>query len=137
MINLCAYRITLLQWPPLNRDTDKGEHLLIGTVFQTPINFLLMLVYVNVSSDKGEHLLIGIKFMLPDYPVYQVCTVSTKQQILMGTFFQSVYFQCFLLHCILTFPPKVVLSLKVQCLFSYFPPCQIKNTVHSNNSFLT
>ena len=33
-----------------------------------------MLVYVNVSSDKGEHLLIGTKFMLPDRPVYQVCT---------------------------------------------------------------
>ena len=34
-----------------------------------------MLVYVNVSSDKGEHLLIGMKFMLPNRPVYQVCTV--------------------------------------------------------------
>ena len=53
--NYCAY----IQWPPLNRDTDKGEHLLIGTVCQTPIIFLLMLVYkqdVNVSLDKGEHL---------------------------------------------------------------------------------
>ena len=67
--------ILKVQWPPLNRDTDKGEHLLIGTVCQTPINFLLMLVYVNVSSDKGEHLLIGTKSMLPDRPVYQVCTV--------------------------------------------------------------
>ena len=64
-----------LQWPPLNWDTDKREHLFIGTVCQTPIKFLLMLVYVNVSSDKGEHLLIGIKFMLPDRPVYHVCTV--------------------------------------------------------------
>ena len=34
-----------------------------------------MLVYVNVSSDRGEQLLIGIKFMLPNRPVYQVCTV--------------------------------------------------------------
>ena len=62
------YSLRLVQWPPVNRDTDKGEHLLIGTVCQTPINFLLMLV--NVSSDKGEHLLIGTKFMLPDRPVY-------------------------------------------------------------------
>ena len=46
---------------------------------QTPIKFLLMLVYVNISSDKGEHLLIGIKFMLPDRPVYQVCTVLVEK----------------------------------------------------------
>ena len=63
-----------LQWSPHNWDTDKGEHCL-GTVCQTPIKFVLMLVYVHVSLVKGEHLLIGITFMLPDCPVYQVCTV--------------------------------------------------------------
>ena len=59
----------------------KGNIWLIGTVCQTPINFLLMLVYVNVSSDKGDHLLIGIKFMLPDHPVYQVCTALAKIKV--------------------------------------------------------
>ena len=82
-----------IQWPPpLNRDTDKGEHLLIGTVCQTPVNFLLMLVYVNVPSDKGEHLLIGIKFMLPDRPIYQVYTVLISQTFLNVILSNQLYF---------------------------------------------
>jgi len=36
-----------------------------------------MLFYGNASSDKREHLLIGTKVMLPDCPVYQVCTVPS------------------------------------------------------------
>ena len=52
--------------------------LLLGKMINT--------AYVNVSSDKGDHLfkLIGIKFMLPDHPVYQVCTVLVKMKVFLS-----------------------------------------------------
>ena len=49
-------------------------------------------------------------------------TKFTVQQIILGTFFQSVYFQCLVLHCILTFSPNSGAVFKSAMFIFIFPP---------------